>query len=226
VSSYNDSESGAFTLQLGRAALVAIDYDETVSADITAGTTALYYTFEGTAGEVISVRADSGGSVDTSLSLTGPDNYELTSDDDSGADFDPEISRFVLTTDGTYTLSLQPYSAGDTGQVTLTLSRAELLSLDDGPQQVQLSDKIFQDVVTFTGEAGQQYQLWIEVGSGTASPSVTVTQDGATVATASATSANNLSVAFVVPDDGTVNVQISDYSSVKVVLSVRVEAIE
>jgi hypothetical protein len=225
VSSYDASVTGAYTLTLDRAILSPIAFDETVEVDITAESNANYFQFEGLTGDVISVRADSGGSVDTSLSLTGPDNYEIISDDDSGTDFDPEISRVVLTADGTYTLALLPYAAGDSGQVSLTLTRSPIRSLDDGPQEIRLNEKVTQDVVNFTAVAGEQYQLWIQVQGGTSSPSVTITQNGETVATASADSSTALLVAFITPEDGLVNVQITDYSYEKVVMSVRVETV-
>jgi hypothetical protein len=225
VSSYDEDGSGAYTLTLDRAILSSIAFDEALVVDITAESNANYFQFEGLTGDVISVRADSGGSVDTSLSLTGPDNYEIISDDDSGPDFDPEISRVVLTADGTYTLALLPYAAGDSGQVTLTLTRSPIRSLDDGPQEIRLNEKVTQDVVSFTAVAGEQYQLWVQVQGGTASPSVTITQDGTTVATASASYSTALLVAFITPEDGPVNVQITDYSYEKVVMTVRVETV-
>ncbi len=225
VSSYDSTVTGAYTLTLDRAILLPIAFDETVVVDITEETNTNYFQFEGVIGDVISVRADSGGSVDTSLSLTGPDNYEIISDDDSGPDFDPEISRVVLTSDGTYTLALLPYAAGDSGQVSLTLTRSPIRSLDDGPQEVRLNEKVTQDVVNFTAVAGEEYQLWIQVEGGIAAPSVTITQDGTTVATASASSSTALLVAFITPEDGPVNVQITDYSYEKVVMTVRVETV-
>jgi hypothetical protein len=223
VSSYDSTVTGRYTLSLERATLESIDFDQPVTAEITEQNSTLYYSFEGKTGDVIDIEANSGGSVDTSLSLTGPDNYQITNDDDSGKDFDPEISHLVLTADGTYTIGLSAYSEGDTGTVTLTLTRAPLRSLDEGAQEVRLNEKVTQDVLTFTGEAGTNYQLWVEVRDGSASPNVTVTQDGTTVTTGSASTASGLMVAFTVPDDGPVTVQISDYSYDKVVLDVRLE---
>ena len=225
VSSYDSTVTGAYTLELNRAVLSPIDFDQPVTADITAENSTLYYSFEGKTGDVIDIEADSGGSVDTSLSLTGPDNYQITSDDDSGKDFDPEITHLVLASDGTYTIGLSAYSAGDTGTVTLLLTRAPLRSLDDGPQEVRLNEKITQDVLTFTGGAGQNYQLWVQVRDGVGSPNVTITQNGTAVATGSASTSTALLVAFIVPEDGPVTVQITDYSYAKVVMNVRVETV-
>ncbi|MBZ0290248.1 MAG: pre-peptidase C-terminal domain-containing protein, partial [Anaerolineae bacterium] len=194
--------------------------------DISEDQSTFYYSFEGTTGDVIDIVVDSGGSVDTSLSLTGPDNYQITSDDDSGRDFDPEISHLVLTSDGTYTIALGAYSQGDTGTVTLTLMRAPLRSLDDGPQEVRLNEKVTQDVLTFTAKAGDNYQLLLTVRDGTASPSVTVTQDGVTLTTGSSSTATALAVGFIAPEDGPVTVQITDYSYTKVIMDVRVEMAE
>ncbi|MEO8607614.1 MAG: PPC domain-containing protein [Chloroflexota bacterium] len=225
ASSYDATVTGAYTLELDRAVLSPIEFDQPVTVDITADNATQYFSFEGKTGDVINVEADSGGSVDTSLTLTGPDSYQVTSDDDSGKDFDPEISHLVLSSDGTYTIGLSAYSAGDNGTVKLTLTRAPLRSLDDGPQDVRLNEKITQDVLTFTGAAGQSYRLWVEVRGSVGSPNLTITQNGTSVATGSASTSSALMVEFTVPDDGAVTVQITDYSYAKVVMNVRVEAV-
>jgi hypothetical protein len=227
VRSYSNSSGGRYTLQLNQAELQDIEFDEPVTAVFDDETGALFYSFEGTAGDVISIRVNSGGAIDTSLALTGPDNFQLAYDDDSGPDFDPEINRLILGQDGTYTILLQTFTPGDTGEVTLSLSRAAVRSLDDGSQQIQLNEKILMDVVTFEGRAGETVRLTIDIGSQTNSaPSVNVTQDGTLLATVNASGTSAISLEFTVPEDGTVTVQISDYNFAKVVMEVTLERLE
>ena len=210
IRSYSADTSGNYTLSLERATLADLAFDETQTADFTPENSAIFYRFEGQAGDLINVVVLSNGSVDTSLKLSGPDGYEVISDDDGGPGFDPEIFKQVLSQSGTYILALQ--SLGGTGSAQITLTRQPTPSLDSGSQIIDLNDKAYQGVVSFTGHAGESVQLSVRVMEGSAAPNLTVTQGDATLATAYATDVTVLTVAFTVPEDGQVNVQISDYN--------------
>ncbi len=225
VRSLNDS-MGAFTLALDKVALSEIAYGDTVRGEFTADTPALYYRFDGSSGDVIHIRASSGGTLDTSLSLRGPDGYEVAFDDDSGENNDPEINRLVLTEDGVYTLLIKPFTPGLTGRINLTLAREVLASLDSGTGTVQLNEKQAQDVLTFTGAAGERVRLTARVvEDGGSAPVLAITQEGQTLATAEVTGVTALALEFVVPADGAVNVQISDYNFARVTLELTLERV-
>ncbi len=224
VRSYDGATAGSYTLQLNQAVLTPIEFNQPVTITFDGNTGAQYFSFQGTIGDVIDITVDSGDSIDTSLAVNGPDNYQLAYDDDSGPNFDPEVNHLILTQDGIYTILLQPFSNGDTGQVTLTLSRGAIPSLDDGPQQVRLSEKVTTDVVTFTGVAGETVRLTVTIVSGdNSAPSLVVTQDGTTIATASASTTTAMTFDFTVPADGVVTVQVSDYNYSKVVMEIALE---
>ncbi|MBZ0279903.1 MAG: pre-peptidase C-terminal domain-containing protein [Anaerolineae bacterium] len=223
VSSYSSDVSGAYTVSLNEAELSTIAYGDTVEATFDDETRAVYYSFEAALGDIIDVSVD--GDIDTTLVITGPGGYEVFFDEDGGARFNPEANRLILNQEGTYIIQLNTALRGERGTVSLTLSQGEVRTLDDGPQEVRLAESISQDVLTFEGNAGETVQLVTRVVSGaeTSSPSITVTQGEATLATGSGSDVTNLIIEFTVPEDGTVTVQIYDYSFTALVLEVSVE---
>jgi uncharacterized protein YfaP (DUF2135 family) len=213
VSSYDSTATGRYALTLNQAALTPIAYGDTVQASFSSTVSAYYYSFEGSSGDIVNVTVDSGSQLNTSLLLNGPDGYQVAFDDDSGSGFNPEIFHQVLSSEGTYTLVLENTVPGDSGQVSLSLTHSAAPSLDEGPQEIHLSSSVTTDVVTFSGHAGETVLLTAKVinGGGSDSPSVTVTQSGADVASASGTTISGISLQFIVPADGPVNVEITDY---------------
>lgn len=226
VRGYDAAEVGKYTLSVTRAVLNTINFGEPVTVTFDGQDSAQYFSFEGVAGDVISVRVNSGGTIDTSLGVSGPDNMQLFYDDDSGPDFDPEIIRLILPQDGTYTLLLQPFTASATGEVELSLTRAEARSLDDGPQEIHLNEKLTQDVLSFTGNAGETVRVNVAVtAGGNNAPNFVVTQAGNTIATATASSTGALSFEFTVPDDGLVTIHVTDYNFSAASLRVSLERV-
>jgi len=223
ASSLGGTSVGAYTLRLNRVELEPIEVGDTIEAEIDARTPALYYSFEGTAGQVISIEVDSNDTLDTTLVVRGPDGYQAGYDDDSGGGFDPEISRLALSQTGSYIIVVQPYTAGDTGELTIELTESELRSLDDGPQQVRLNDKQYEEYFSFTGNAGERLRFTITVSGGTASPNVVVNQNGVQIGSASGTTVGGLVFEVDVPADGDGLVQIYDYSYSSVVFEIEME---
>lgn len=212
ATSRSGSDVGEFNLTINRIEITPIEIGGSAEGEIRDGATA-FFQFEGTAGQAVSISVNSDDTVDTRLAVRGPDNYEIASDDDSGGRVDPEIASLVLTDDGTYNVWVEPYSAGEEGVFTLEIEAFELPSLDAGAQQVRVSDKQRQHVLTFTGNADETVRLSIVVDDGgVVSPSITVTQDGTTVSYNSSSYISEIAFTFVVPADGTVNVQIDDYT--------------
>jgi len=220
-------QAGTFSLRLSKARLVALAYGETVEATFDGKEAVLYFSFDGQSGDVVDIRVESGGTLDTQLTLNGPGSYSVTNDDDSGSGFDPEISHLILSEDGTYTLELWPYYRGDTGTVSVSLAQGIVTSLDDAPHRVRLSDKRFQEALTFSGTAGERVRLTTEIiGSTQAQPTITIRQAGQTLASTSASSVARSSFDFIVPRDGTVNILIEDYSYTSVILEVSLEHLD
>ena len=220
-------QAGTFSLRLSKARLVALAYGETVEATFDGKEAVLYFSFDGQSGDVVDIRVESGGTLDTQLTLNGPGSYSVTNDDDSGSGFDPEISHLILSEDGTYTLELWPYYRGDTGTVSVSLAQGIVASLDDAPHRVRLSDKRFQEALTFSGTAGERVRLTTEIiGSTQAQPTITIRQAGQILASTSASSVARSSFDFIVPRDGTVNILIEDYSYTSVILEVSLEHLD
>lgn len=224
VSSLYGDETGEFTLSIGKLEVTDIDFGDTAEISFGEETTIGYFRFEGVAGDVVTIEVEGDGNFDTTLTLNGPDNYQVAYADDTN-NLDPAIQNLILTQTGSYTILVEPYSVGDEGDVTVSLSRGELVSLDDGPQIVNFSSGMTRDTLTFEGEAGSEVRLTLTVVKGeSASPNLTLTQAQQTVSYASATMVSRLALDFTVPNDGPVYVQIDEYSgfgelSIEVVLS-------
>jgi len=206
------STAGAFTLTLNKTVLTALSYDQSIEVSFTPNKTAQYFTFDGSAGDLVSIEADSKQSIDTSLTLNDSNNSQIATDADGGSGFDPEIYQQLLTTTGSYTILLQAVAPG-TGKVTLSLTHTPPPSLDAGPQTVSLSDTKTAGAVSFTAKAGDTVRLNLHLSAGdSGSPSVTVTQADSTLASASGSTVSDLNFSFKTTSDGPVVVQITDYS--------------
>jgi hypothetical protein len=227
ASSLSGNAYGSFSVSLDKVELQSIAYGDTVDVEFDEGNSAVYFGFEGQIGDIVSVDVNSDNGIDTSLTLNSPDNYMAASDDDGGDGFDPEINQFNLSQTGTYTLVIRPYTPGDTGSVSLTLEKGVATSLDDGPQEIRLSDKQYQGYLTFEGQAGENIRMSVSVKSGeNPAPNITVTQNGTTVTSVSGNTVGEVSFTFTVPADGPVGVQIVDYNYANSVLEVSIERVD
>lgn len=207
VTSFDTFEPEDYTLTVNAVEPVRVTYGEEIAANFD-DSSILYYTFDGKTGDTVDVIVNSEGTVDTRLVLLGPNGDVLAADDDGGAGFDPEIRGFVLTENGTYSVSVRPYINGDNGDFTLTINEATP-SLDEGPQVVRLSDKRSSGSVTFEGVAGETVTLQVRgLAAMPGEPRVVVTQEGETLAANSVGMVLRLSLEFVVPEDGRVNVTV------------------
>ena len=208
------SETGSYTLLL----------DQVNPEPLTLGTSQeiimrnsqpLYYSFEGRVDQIVSIQADSNNTLDTTLSLVGPESRVIASDDNSGGFNDPAINDVILDADGTYFITLQLDLDREIAlPVTLTLTEGDVPSLDNGPQTIQLDDDGWGNhVLIFDGVANQVAIVRIGINSSQPlSPNVTVSQSGNQFASLSTSSAmGEISLGFVVPQAGPVNVEITDY---------------
>ena len=212
-----------YTLRVERIAPQILQYDEASTFDFD-GVSARYFLFEGSAGDVLDLRLNSGGSVDTLLTIIDADGHPIASDDDSGAGFDPEINQLTLLEDGMYSVLVQPYIPGDDGTVTLALQNPGTASLDDGPQRVRISDKQIQAQVTFEGVFGESVLLHIDVVvSSEHEPRISVMQDGETLATNSIGQVQRLTLGFDVPRSAPVQVIVEDLGGNPAIFDLSIE---
>lgn len=213
ASSYSGDGTGSFTLTVNKIDLAPIEVGEDVEINFTEQDTIKYFTFEATTGDTVSISADSDGEFDTDLVLNDIYNYQVASDADGGSGPDPEIFQQSLSQTGTYTIVLTAVNPGE-GKVTLTVTRTPPPSLDDGVQTISFSSSQYTRALTFTAEGGESVRLSLNVTDDgmTGSPSITLTQDGTTVASISASYVSDVEFSFTPSTDGEVVVQITDYS--------------
>ncbi|MEP7290411.1 MAG: PPC domain-containing protein [Chloroflexota bacterium] len=213
AASFGGSATGNFTLTLNKLDIASIDFNEPLEVDFTGDDDTLYFVFAGTAGDSVTISADSHGSFDTDLVLRDLYSSEVASDQDGGSGNDPEIFQQSLSRSGTYTIAVTAVHPGE-GTVTLTVESTPPPSLDDGVQTLAFSDSQYARAVTFAASSGETVRLNFHyLGDATGSPSITVTQDGVTIASASSSYITDLSISFTPTSDGQAVVQVTDYNS-------------
>jgi hypothetical protein len=140
------------------------------------------WTFEGIAGQVVTITMQRGAdSLDPSLRLLGPEGTIIAESDDVGqndsglAAFDAQISAFELPSDGTYTIIAARYGGrntrGNQGPYTLTLTEGDAstaivpttpttpvvidtIAYGDSVRG-QITDEAFSQLWQFEGQVGQ-----------------------------------------------------------------------
>ncbi len=118
-------DSSTLPWQSETASAVQITPGQTFSGSITDDDTFDVYTFEGRAGDLVTIdlRATS-NTLDTLLFLIDPDGVEIASNDDSNETTNSLISNELLSQDGDYTILATHYGAnfgGTTGSYNLSL---------------------------------------------------------------------------------------------------------
>lgn len=124
------------------------------------------FTIEGRAGDLLEVEATS-DDFDAYLIVRGPDDARFDNDDADSTTRNPRIIE-RLPADGSYTIGVTSFQAGETGRYRLVASTSErpidisLLSsaegaLGSGDEQLESGE--FVDNFTFTGEAGDLVEL-------------------------------------------------------------------
>ncbi len=223
VSSPTSDAEGDFTLSLARLEVNPIAFGDTVEVVFDEETPLAYYTFDAEVGDVVDLRVTGDGDFDTTLTVNGPDNFQVAYVDDAFG-LDPAITDLIINQSGAYTVIVQPFQAGNPGEVTLSLALGELPTLGDEPLTVEFSADQTRATLRFDGVAGEEVRLWLEVvDGGFASPNVSVIQNQINVAYASGTTISDIAFAFVTSEDGDVIVQIDEYSYSNVTLLVTLE---
>jgi hypothetical protein len=219
------SSVGKFRLTLNQVLANPLAFNEPAEALISGGQ-ARYFTFEGRAGQVIDLRVDSGGKLDTELSLIGPSSSQVASNDDYGGALDPALVNTILNEDGTYFVAVQPSVSRDAQTpVVIKLTESLLPALDEGPQTILFGDLTTNHMLTFNGVQGEQVRIHLEIASGEAlSPNVRVSQNGQEIASLSTyTITQYLSFGVSIPADGLVVIDVVDYNYLDVEVTVTLE---
>jgi len=135
------------------------------------------YTFEGKAGQQVTIDMKS-SDIDSYLILLGPDQREISQDDDGGGQKDAQIVA-TLPTDGTYTLLANSYEARQSGSYTLELKGSDpsqnpppapesknIILREEGvldqTASVLESDNSLYREYNFEGRAGQSVTITLE----------------------------------------------------------------
>lgn len=222
---FGEPEEGEFTLRLETVAVIAAEYDETVEVVFDGSASTQNITFDAVAGDVISITADSNGSVDTVATLTTEFGALVASDDDGGSGLDPEIERLVIEVSGTYTLILSTFIPGERGAVDVTISLNDRRTLDnDEVRTVRLNNKQNADVLILEGNAGEIISLEIDLVSGSiADLQIVANQGGFQIMSYNTFGLpSTVTLGFEVPQDGTVSISFRDAGQVNAVLEVSI----
>jgi hypothetical protein len=156
------SASGDFTLSLDTFEVEVIEYGETVNGALTSDTLSAVYSFTGAEGDSVIIRLSS-DAFDSYLSLSGPDGFELITNDDSGGNLNSLIGPYTLPQTGDYTISAQSLSGSATGNYTLSLESAEISEIAYGDTvTVDFDDSHTVAYFTFQGNAGDVVNVTAE----------------------------------------------------------------
>jgi hypothetical protein len=98
-----------------------VAYGQTVSATINEGDSAMWQ-FSGAQGDVVTIAAttDPTANMDLKLTLFGPENENLITNDDDGPGLDPLIQSFTLPANGTYTVQVDALTGSGSYDLALT----------------------------------------------------------------------------------------------------------
>lgn len=128
AASYTDSGYGPFTLRLSAAGKrcggpIEPNTRSWTTGQISSNETWCEYTFDGTAGDTVSIAmtGSGSGSVDSWLDLRDPNCAIVASDDDSYGGRNSLIDHFVLQSTGPYTILAHSYGYKGTGRFKVAL---------------------------------------------------------------------------------------------------------
>ncbi|MBN1965528.1 MAG: PPC domain-containing protein [Anaerolineae bacterium] len=98
-----------------------IGYDQGVSGELLFAGQQDYWTFDGLAGDVVTISLDGVGGLDGLLILLDPNGSEIARDDDSGGGVNSMIESYRLPQDGEYTIIAGSYRNNTYGPYRLRL---------------------------------------------------------------------------------------------------------
>ena len=222
---FGEPAVGDYRLTIENIGLTEVAYGDTTTIDITAENFSQFLTFFGDAGDVIAIDVESNGSIDTELSIINPNGVTDFSDDDGGEGYDPEVVRYVLPVTGEYTVTIRAFTPGEEGRVDVTITREDERTLDEETRVVTLNRKFNSDILTFEGEAGEAIQLdMFLLGGNVGDLNISVTQNDTNLMFYQTFGLpSEVTLGFVVPDDGTVTIRVEDFSDSTSQLQISIE---
>lgn len=140
ASYYIEDATGTFTATILPVTVETISFNEPIPFVLNDGVP-VYFELSVSAGDNINITADTGGTIDTVMSVLYADGYEFAYDDDSGSGFEAELNNLIFEFDDTYILSVSSFTDSVSGEGILTVSRNPVKSLDEGDVTVTLNDK-------------------------------------------------------------------------------------
>jgi len=163
VTSSDGTETGDYTLTFDKASTQTITYGDHITATLDANITERIYQFEGTEGDVVSILMES-DTLDTYLSLSNGET-EIFTDDDSGGNYDALIASYLLPETTTYFITATTFSAGASGDYTLSLNTADPVELEaNTPLDVTIDGSPL--YFTFDGTAGNVISIYVRSEDG------------------------------------------------------------
>ncbi len=172
----SDGRFGAVTaistsVPQGRIGTVALTYDLSVQGDLNEAVPAQSWTFEGTAGQMVTINATDASfsdAFDLRLRLLAPDgSEEALSEDQPGEDLyspnDPQIKNHTLAASGTYTIAIE--AVDGQGVYKLVITPARIITLDTAGAAAldgQLDDVLVSQQWILEGQAGQTLDITLQ----------------------------------------------------------------
>ena len=213
---FGNTRVGPYSLTLRKASVVQLSLGDTAQGYLT-GSAPLYFAFRGQPDQVVDIRVSSDNQLESSLTLYDPQANVLGSDEDSSDGLDPILTEQRLTQTGLYFVAVQPTTSRDQRTpITLTVSESRIGALDQVSKTLPLNDLNTPRLLKFEGHAGERVTLRVQLDSQVPiSPRIDLYQGGSQIAEIYGTTiVDEVSFGLVVPADGTVLIEISDYDYV------------
>lgn len=235
VTSYQPGETGAYVLSSGDApgsgqiAFAPLTSGQTIQDALQAGDAQLntgeyadYFSYQGTAGEVLTIDQTS-TAIDPYLFIRGPGSFAIDNDDRAQGDLNAQLA-VTLPATGEYHIVATSYQPGETGAYTLTfrsggaattagapLQAGTAVSGNLGPGGGMRPTGQFTSSHTFEGRAGERVVL--DLTSGAFDTYLTLRMPNGWEETNDDISANdfNSRLALTLPADGTYTAVASSY---------------
>lgn len=159
-------DTGGYTLEVSAAAVRPVEYGQTVESALLPGEGAAIYRFQGQAGDVITISAES-SAFDAYLLLLQPGaaNLPLAEDDDSGGSRNALIGPYTLADAGDYFIVVRSYD-DRSGAYVLRLQRAVLTPIAYGDVALgEFSSETHALYYSFEGQRGDVINIRVNSGS-------------------------------------------------------------
>ncbi len=123
ATSFASNVQGSYKLSLDKLASKPIKYGDKVDDEISDTDPAIVYTFDGATGDKVTAVVTGVGDLDTMMTLLGPNGAQVAFNDETNG-HNPAIQGQSLPGDGSYTLVVQPFAAGQTGKYHMEINKA------------------------------------------------------------------------------------------------------